>query len=306
MRPEPAEVNLLNLTLDNDTMAWLSALGLGAAPACDIKDIYGLLIAVLPAFTALADSTRKRLEASEGGTTTLDFYLHFNAKMVNLHTVLFVWDPTERVQRLSADEDEVRNNLLRILDELESRFLSWKINEVGSACRRLGLERRKETYPKLRALRRILPEDDNPGEELVSTLTAIIRIDNKRAGKRGRLLQNLDQALGFFYSLQPFGAESDSSCPIRFSDYPLKHVWKFTKTLFEVIQKNWCCQCPSSPSHVGRKTRLNLTHYQRFETAPTKGQVLRNSRALFRILFPTTSSRNTEWQDTEIAVQDRE
>ncbi|KAI1453627.1 subtilase [Annulohypoxylon moriforme] len=209
---------------------------------------------------------------------------------------------------MSADEDEVRNNLLGVLSELESRFLSWKSYEVGLACKRIGLERRKEneTFPKLRALRRILPEDYSPDEKFVDALTIIIRIDNKRVDKRERLLQNLDRALGFFFSFQPFGADFDSSCPIRFSDYPWKHLWKLTKTLFNVIEKNWACQCSISPSHANRKTRLNLTHHQRFETAPTPGQVLSNSKALFRILFPTANSRETEWQDTEISVKNRD
>jgi hypothetical protein len=307
VRPKPAEINIRNLTLDNETMNLLSAFGLRVAPTSDTGDIYDLLIAVLPTFIALADDNiPKWPEASESGTAMLNFYLHFKVKMFNLHAVLCIWDPTEWVQRLSVDEDEVRNNLIRVLDELESRFLSWKSKAAGSACRRLGLERRKdETYSKLRALRRILPEDDKISEELVSILTAIIRIDNKSAEKRERLLRNLDEAFSFFYSLQPVGAESDLSCPIRFSDYPLKHLWKLTERLFDVIQKNWRCQCSSSPSHVSRKTRLNLTHHQRFETAPTKGQVIPNSRALFRILFPTTNALNAEWQDTEIAVNNR-
>ncbi|KAI0881978.1 subtilase [Annulohypoxylon maeteangense] len=289
-------------------MNLLSAFRFQAAPAYDTEDLYDLLVAVLPTFAALADNVLKQLEASNSDLTTQTFHLHFKAKMVNLYAVLFTWDPTEHVQRLSADEDEVRNNLLGVLSELESRFLSWKSNDIGLACKRMGLERKKEdeTYLKLRALRRILPEDCNPDEKLVGTLTTIIRIDNKRADKRERLLQTLDRAFGFFFSLQPFGTESDSSCPIRFSDYPWKHLWKLTKTLFNVVEKNWSCQCSISPYHADRKARLNLTHYQRFETAPTPGQVLSNSKALFRVLFPTANSRDTEWQDTEISVKNRD
>ncbi|KAI0543459.1 subtilase [Xylaria curta] len=286
----------------------LKLFGLRAAPVCDTENIYHLLIAVLPTFIALADNMWKYLDASKGSTTMLDFYLNFKCRLFNLHAVLHVWDPTDLVQRRSIDEDEVRDNLFGVLNELEARFLSWKIAEVASACKRLGLERRKdETYPKLRALRGILREREKICEELMSTFTVVIRVYNKSVGKREQLLQNLDQAIDFFHNLLPAGAESDSSCPMRFSNYPMKHLWKFTRTLFNVIQKNWHCQCPSSLSHVDRKTRLNLTYDQHFEIAPTKGHVIPKSSASFRILFPT-NSRDTEWQETEVAVkhQDRE
>ncbi|KAM0414539.1 hypothetical protein ACHAPT_013619 [Fusarium lateritium] len=288
-------------------MGLFPKLGFGtAAPVCNTEDIYDLLIAVLPTFISLAYCIWRRLDASEDSTVTQDFYLHFRAKVVNLHAVLFVWNPLETVQSLSTDEAEVKKNLLRILDELETRFLSWKGEEVGAACRRLQLERRKdETYPKLRALRRILPEDDNLNENFVSALTVIIRIDNKRADKREKLLQNLDQALGFFYNLQPSPAESESSCFKRFSDYPLRHVRKFTNALFEVLQRNWSYQCPNNRCRIDRKTRLNLTRYQRFDTAPSHGQVLPNSQVDFGMLFPI-NSRVLEWQDTKISVNNRE
>ena len=283
----------------------LSTLGLGAAPACDTENLHNLLVAVLPTFVDLAETTWNRLDVSLGSTTMTDFYLNLKVKMFSLHAFLDVWDPTEQVQRLSADENEVQKNLMRILKELESRFLSWKDNKVESAARRLGLKRRNdESYPKLRALKRILPEDGNNPEELVIVLTTIVRLDNRRADKREQFLQSLDQALGFFHSLHPMGEDLHSPCPIRFENYPLKHMWKLSKMLFDVIQKSWFCRCNSSPAHASRRTRLNLTYHQRFETSPPKGQLIPKNKALFRILFPIGNSRDAEWQDTEIAVRE--
>ncbi|KAM5347454.1 hypothetical protein ACJ41O_010459 [Fusarium nematophilum] len=281
-----------------------------AAPVCDTEDIYDVLTAVLPAFIALADCIRRREDVAAVGvpgsssTDTATFHLHFYAKLFTLNAVLTAWNPIEVVQPSSADEAELQSNLIRILDELESRFLSWKDEKVSSACLRLGLGRgRNEPYPKLHALRRILPEKGESNDDFINALTEIIRIGSKSARKREKLLQNLDQALGFFYNLQSSTTESDSSCPKRFSDYPWQHIRKFTKSLFEVLQKSWCCQCrSSSPWHVSRKARLNLTQHQRFETARCHGQDFSTSQAIFRILF-ATSSRNLEWQDTEIAVQ---
>ncbi|KAI1739866.1 subtilase [Xylaria scruposa] len=271
-------------------LSWLRA----APPVYDKENIYHLLIAVLPTFIALAEDTGKDDETG--------FCLDFRSKLFNLHAVLHFWNPTELVQRLSKDEDEVRNNLLRVLDELESRFLSWKSIEAALAGKRLGLGCKKdETYPKLRTLRGILGQREDC-EELMSTLTNIIRIYNKNVKKRQQLLKNLDQACNFFYSLLPAEAESDSSCPMRFSDYPMKHLRELTKILFNVIQKNWLCQRPSCPSHNGRKTRLNLTHHQHFGIAPTQKYTIPDNRATFRILFPTNSDE-AEWQDTEIAIK---
>ncbi|KAF5005982.1 hypothetical protein FDECE_7608 [Fusarium decemcellulare] len=274
--------------------------------ACDTEDTYNLLIAVLPAFYDLADRIWRRLDDAGDDIEIQDFYLHFRAKIFNLKAVLVVWDPSEIVQDLLADVNEFQKNLLRILGSLETRFLSWKGNEVRLACERLKLERKKdETYSKLRALGRILPEDGNLDEDFMRNLAVIIRIDNKRADKRVQLLQNLDQALGFLYNIPPSPAEVESSCLKRFSDYPSKHVRKFTNALFAAIQRNSSCQCPTNRSQVDRKTRLNLTRHQRFDTAPSYGEVIPNTQVDFRILFPI-SSRAPEWQDTRISVNNRD
>ncbi|EFQ36019.1 subtilase [Colletotrichum graminicola M1.001] len=187
-------------------MSLLSVWGLGTtSPVCDADDIYALLVSVLPTFIAIAERTLNNLPDLLGSdedpfTETRKFYIHFKTVVFNLNAVLVLWDP------------------------------------AGPAFRRIGFQRNNdETYPKLRALRRTLPEDDPPSERFLTDVGYI---------------------------------------------------------------------CPSSAFHVSRKTRLNLTQYQRFEVVPSRGQVLSNSEARFRILFPT-SSWDLEWQDTEIAVNSR-
>lgn len=288
-----------------------SAFGLAdTTPECNTDDVYSLLIAVLPIFIAIAERIRNGLpDASDSENALTIFYLRFNTHVVNLFAVLVQWDPTETVQKLSSDDAEVKKNLMRILDQLEGRFVSQNVEKAGEAAlsfRRLGFQRREgDTYPKLRALRRTLPKDGNLGEGLLMDIDCIMRVHNKSIKKQNSLLENLEQSLHFFYNLQPFAAEFGAPCPIRFSDYPLKHIRKLTRTLFEVVQTNWRCECSGNPSHVSRKTRLNLTQHQRFETAPANGQVLSNTEARFRILFPTSFS-DFKWQDTEILVHNRE
>ncbi|KAF4463389.1 subtilase [Fusarium albosuccineum] len=286
-------------------MGLISKLRFGAStPVFDTRDIYDLLITGLSTFYDLADYIWRQLDDAEDGTEIQDFYLHFRAKVFNLKAVLVVWDPLETVQGLSTDENEVQKNILSILNELEARFWSWKGREACLACRRLQLERRNdETYPKLRALRRILPEDGNLDDSVMRDLSVIIRIDNKRADRREMLLRNLDQTLGFFYNLQPAPTESESSCPKRFSDYPLKNVWDLTRTLFKTLQRNWFCQCPNNPAHIDRKTRMNLTRHQRFDTSPRHGELLLNSQVDFRMFFPI-GARALQWQDTKISVNE--
>ncbi|KAK2032675.1 subtilase [Colletotrichum zoysiae] len=287
-------------------MSLLSVWGFGAtSPVCDVDDIYALLVSVLPTFIAIADRTLNTLPDEDPFTETRKFYIRFKTVVFNLDAVLVLWDPVEPIQKLSTNEADFKKNLMRVLDELENRFVSQSGEEAGTAFRRIGFQRNNdETYPKLRALRRTLPVDNPPSEHFLTDVSCVMRIKNKSVNKQEKLLENIGQALQFFYDLLPLTTDFDSPCPLRFSDYPLKHMRKLTETLFDVVQRNWCCQCPSSTFHVSRKTRLNLTQHQRFEIVPARGQVLSISEARFRVLFPT-SSWDLEWQDTEIAVNSR-
>ncbi|KAM0547324.1 hypothetical protein ACHAPJ_010460 [Fusarium lateritium] len=286
-------------------MDFRSFLGLrDTAPDCDTDDAYALVVAVLPVFIAIAERSLADRYNSEPSTET--FYSRFYLTVSNLNAVLVIWDPTETVQELSTTELEVKGNLMRVLKELESRFLSQNDDEAGPAFRRLGFQCRKnEIYPKLRALRRATPENGSQDETFLMDVDHIMRLHNKSPEKQGKVLRHLGEALDFFLDLNSFTESSISQCPIRFSDYPMKHVRKLTKTLFDVVRMNWRCQCPGDEFHNGRKTRLNLTQNQRFDTTRTYGQVFSNYETRFRVFFPT-SSRDLEWQDTEIAVINRD
>ncbi|RSL41639.1 hypothetical protein CEP54_015753 [Fusarium duplospermum] len=282
-------------------MGWWSLLGLGVTAPTVTDDLCALLRAVLPTFIAMAERTRNSLPDASSPDETRTFYLLFNSHVFNLYAVLVQWNPAETVRRFPADEVKVENNLKRILDELENVFVSQKGEEAGRAFERLGFKRREcESYPKLRALRRTLPKDNTLDEDFLNDIDYIMRIHRKSAEKQQTLLQNLEQALDFFYNIQQFTTELES-CPINFSEYPLQHVRELAEKLFGVVQTNWCCPCRTGKFHADRKTRLSLTQHQRFETTPAREKAVSRSEARFRILFPT-NSHDLEWQDTEIAV----
>lgn len=302
-------------------MDWILGLkpGISTIPECDTEDIFALLVAVLPVFTAVATkNSQDLLEASCPGNQLGGFYASFRAVTHILYVNLVRWDPADFVERFSDEGDQVKRNLARVLDELENRFLSAKGVETARALKCLGFTRaQEETYPKLRALRRTLPEDDalaeggygygyGYGGDYLDNVDRIMRIHNSSGKKRDQLLANLVKAYEYFVELQSLDEafNSHSPCPVVYLDYPLKHVRSLTTTLFQVLQENWNCQCGSA-FHVNRKTRFNLTQHQRFETTPTRRQNSSTSEACFRILFPT-SSQELEWQDADVSVNSRE
>lgn len=299
----------LNLASDKETMKLLSIFGFRATLACDTEDIYSLAFAVLPAFTALADSMCAVLEVSKCDAKRLDFYSCLTTKTLTLFDTFDKWDPTERLKEFSAEENDFRKTFSVVLSELEFRFLNPGDDGVKLAYRRLDFKPREgETYPRLRALKRILPETggNRLNKRLVDDLRTIIRVENKATSKQLDILEILDEALKLLNSLQQMDAESDSTCPRNFSNYPSRNLRTFTKKLFDAIQRNWCCHCAGCPSHVSRKARLNLTHHRQFETAPTNGKPNLIGSALFRVLFPTNNSRDLEWQDTEISLKNQQ
>lgn len=254
-------------------MDLLLSLGLKAASETfSNDDLHALLVAVLPTFISVAERRRDGLSDPANADTFTNkerFYLHFNTVAYNLNAFLTQWEPNESIRKLSEEENEIKKHMMKILGELEHCFISQKVEKAGRAFKCLGLERRdseKYMYPKLRALARILPEDETFDENFLGHVDCIIRIDHKAPEKQDKLLQIFGHALDFFYKLLPDTSQSDSQCPLRLSDYPMKHVRKLATALFEVLQSNWHCQCPGGSSHVNRKTRLNLTQNQRFGT----------------------------------------
>lgn len=286
------------------------------------EDIYDLLLAVLPTFMAIAvreqrDSHDTSINTEKSTRNTDKFYPRFISVILALHSILFAHRDTieESIERYLTEEAKVQENLVNVLNELEYRFVSQSVSRSGEsaglAFKRIGFQRREddETYPKLRALRRTLPEDDPLGEDFLKDLDHIIRIRSTQSKKRRELLDNLQKAqdfFNFFLDLMPTTSGSDSSCPISFSHYPLVHVRNLTKILFDTIESNWClCQGPGSTLHASRKTRLHLTKHQRFGTVPSGGSVLPKSKVHFQVLFSTNPS-DVNWQSAEITVTDRE
>lgn len=284
--------------------------------AHSIDPKYELLVTVLPIFAALAEIHRSRLEATDESKVQvlMTFYFRFKVLAYVLSSELQRWHDFEWLQRflLYKNKDEVQRTLSGILNELEALFLSWK-GEKAIICESLGLQRKEgESYPKLSALRRILPENDILNESFITALDSIIKIDSSRSSKRKQLLDSLESAISSLDDLHPFPIEYSSSSPMDFAQYPLQHMKGFMRTLFEVLSKNWPCQCfgashsPQCPAaHISSKIRLDLTQYQRFEPVPSLDQSFSKSRGLFRVLFPTDALHD-HWQVTEIIIHSRE
>lgn len=294
------------------------------ALAPDSEELSSLLKAVLPTFIAAVDRRRDALlelhslETPPHSTQPVDkllwdFYPRLYAGLMNLQAVLVQWSPEDLIQSSSAEEAQMRLLLGAVLSCIEERFLSRKEKNAGPAFKRLGIEQTGgTTLWKLRALgqsKRLPMRDEEMPQSYLHDIDLVIRFDSKRAAKRDELLRVVEAAFEFFIELQFFNGEPTSSCPLQYLNYPMKHVSKLTKTLFGVIQSKWSCQCNGSQSHVSRKARWNLTQHQRFDTTPIRDAVRKptsgNDVQSYRVFFPTTA-RETEWQDTDIAVDFRQ
>lgn len=263
-----------------------------------------LLTAVLPTFIAIAKSVADDLpdrcpgEAPEI-TETRDFYHEYYTKAVNVEAGLRIND----VEGAVSWPVKTIRIFRQLLEDMNGAFLSPKNPEITEIYRQLGFEYRKqEEYGKLRALFRILPEDDKLNEASLALLSRTIRLQSKRTADRAKILGYFDRA---FDILTPMDAVSDENpaCPRHFSRYPVKHVCKVSKTLFNVLEKSWNCNCYSD-FHLKRAMKLNLTQHQCFETARPQGYNQVQQNVLFRIMFPTKHIK-PRWQDADIAVRER-
>lgn len=275
------------------------------APSCTIDDLFPLLRHTLPTFVAIAksdgDAIPDRCENEPPEITAArTFYQNYYVKSEILSAALAVCD----IDSIPSTSDELYKALSDTLDDLEHALSPLQKTKAADACRKLDLRYQvNEPYPRLRALLRILPEEGDLPETDTWVLCQHVRLFSKRAKNRGDMLQHLTFAFDALDRMRPEELVH-SQCPLRFSDYPVKHVRKFSKILFGALETGWQCNC-NSRLHLKRAMKINLTHHQRFETAPVYGAALSQRKALFRILFPT-SLGVPAWQDTDIAVREVE
>ncbi|UKZ79249.1 hypothetical protein TrVFT333_006999 [Trichoderma virens FT-333] len=134
----------------------------GTPEPVDTEDIHNLLTAVLLSFIEVGQDFSAA--SDDKSTATLGFYIRFTRDAERLHRYLTACNPTEIVSRL------------------EDCFLSGK--GKGAEYLRLGLEKGKDTYPRLRALRRILSEDEDIFKGFGSKLNSIGCMDPGNAEKK--------------------------------------------------------------------------------------------------------------------------
>ncbi|KAK5656655.1 hypothetical protein OQA88_4635 [Cercophora sp. LCS_1] len=270
-------------------------------PASELDDLYELALAVLPPFSRCAkqmiDGAAKSPPSAPDRDATA-FLEKFYSTTFTIHNILLFFDPNHP----AVDQERTARNLMLILDELESRFLS--------RGRLLALFSSNvtddETYPKLRAFRRSFVEDDPLHDQNVDPLMRNARIASSSAKKRSKLLASLNESLTFFGLALANADEGDTPCPLRFEEYPSRQVVRFASVLHSVLRERWCCGnrfgCRVA-AHTSRRMQLSLTAYRCFETAPVRDQ---NARAgdgyKFQVLFPKQAA--IQWQDSEIRVKE--
>jgi hypothetical protein len=235
-----------------------------------------------------------------------NFYNEFFSDSYTLNLYLPVTNLRRSAQDEASDEEEVRQKLMLILDELESRFLKRRLLQQLTDFN--WGDSTVETYPKLRALRRRLSEDGAADQAAVSCVRDVVKLASSSRTKRLNLLKRLKEAIILFADLKSVSADYDGPpCPVRFEAFPSRHIQRQGTTLYSQLRQSWSCSTKSGcyiESHVAHNVQLSLTEHRRFETAPVQTLSSSKSQASFRVLFPT--GQNTyKWQDSQIDVKDQ-
>jgi len=282
------------------------------APVCPLDDLYELVLAVLPPFFGYAKQMidHGAAQSSHLNTTillpapdadTVSFFTKFYSTAFTIHKILLFFDPTHP----AVDQERTGRNLMCVLDELESRFL---LRGRLPALPVLFPSKitTDETYPKLRAFRQSLVEDDPLHDQNVVDLMSRARIASSSAKKRARLLSSLDESLAFFGLTLAATDEGDVPCPFRFEEYPSRQVIRFASVLHSILREKWCCGTKFGcriAAHTTRHMQLSLTAYRCFNTAPARDQHSRAGDSYkFQVLFPKQAAIG--WQDSEICVRE--
>lgn len=234
-------------------------------------------------------------------TIKRQFYQNFIVQAVTLLGALKTFD----LESLSGPTPQLDNALLKVHDSLESTCASWTNADGVKACDAVGVERRAtDLYPKVYALGRLQPDEGEVSDNIARYVARLIHICSSNAEKRSKILSSIGVAFSALQKTSSFDDNAVHHCPLRFTDYPFKHVRQLSATLFGAIENCWRCHC-NTPLHLSRAMKLNLTHYQHFETAPRYGHNISQKTVLFRIMFPT-SLEIPDWQATDVAVRDIE
>lgn len=275
-------------------------------PAPTTTELIDSLTAVLPILLAVAQLAWVDLpdyEETESSKTTIkrQFYQNFLVQAVTLLGALKTFD----IDSSGGPGSQLDNALRKVNDALESSCASWTSTDGEKACVLAGAEHRADDpYPKLYAIARLHPDEGDVSDALARKIAPLIQLCSSKADKRGRILSAINVAFTVLQNVQSFDKETVYHCPVRFADYPFKHIRQHSATIFCAIDKCWSCHCDTS-LHKIRAMKLNLTHHQHFETAPRYGCSFSQKQALFRIMFPT-SLEIPDWQATDIAVRDVE
>lgn len=293
-----------------------------------------LLSDVLPAFVAVGkffacsdEQAAAALRHDLDGKLPMNFCLNFYAEVFNLHAIVSNWEWAQQ-----PDE----RKLCKILDELESRFLSilhlvvspnlitlyismlmqpqddlgWTISNEHGQFLRLKALQDKLSLMQPHESKDIELEDeeleDDQEQEYLNILLNSVQISKSEVDRK-RLLKRLRAGYIYLEDLSHNFTESPTS-PVKISEYPSKHVRRFASSLHKALQRHWSCTCPDTTPHGSRKTQFSLTTHRRFETIPNSISSQEEkvyTEAKFDILFPTTSD-SLEWQESEIHVFSRQ
>ncbi|KAH6697366.1 hypothetical protein F5X68DRAFT_226745 [Plectosphaerella plurivora] len=287
----------------------------GSPVACDIDDLHRLLCDVLHPFDVLSEHILGGCDEAVSNSPLLEsdtlFYQKFRTQAYILRDALGRRrDLTRWGEKNDISEEDILHHLLLALDELESRFLSRRrlilswgwANPSGISA---------ESYPKLRVLQKSLHVSGLMGSSLpdkiaLEKIINVVQIASKDPVKRQKTLNGLTQAADFFSDPAFINPDSHEDCPLRFEDYPYRHVREVASSTYDVLVQKWSCRTRlgcTIRSHAVPSVQLSLTAYRGFGLTPPPGKRKTSvPQTNFRLLFPTGRAP-VAWQNSKISVR---
>lgn len=278
-------------------------------------DALDLVQSVLPVFIILAN--RKLYDVSESCGTNANTNREADAKVNSIyfyqkllqHTISLYTTLTNSEalnSRILEADSPCFEALVAVLDELENCFRSSKRIRPEFLLLDVRIQKH-EAYRKLMALRRLLNASQPMTKNEYLILNNVIEPYKKSLMEQERLFANLNIARDSIDSLQinsDYLDEPESLGSVR--NYPRFHMKSHTRTLFEVLDAVWQCECKSI-YHIRRKTRLDLIRYQLFNLSRDDDSTpLEANPVCFRMLFPTGQSNTIlTWQVVDIEILEK-